>query len=192
MRGATVQCSHEGNPDFYGLGIRVGIYLQLTTAILAKYLRPEAAPGNLNTNAVFLLALFVALATATFSPGLGTEETVILLQLCFGFLLSVLSLLGGHVSADRPKPSKGVIRPPPVASFFRLTLNTAICAYAVWFWFIGINNSHVPGCSAYIFVVARASIFGGVRILYQVQAFVIFASLAVLLLWQLLLIFWVW
>lgn len=54
-------CGFEGNPDFYGLGIRVGIYLQWITAYLANHFLQEATDSSLETNTIFLVALFVAM-----------------------------------------------------------------------------------------------------------------------------------
>ncbi|KAL8946064.1 MAG: hypothetical protein Q9222_007489 [Ikaeria aurantiellina] len=167
MKSSGIFCSHEGNPDLYGLGIRVGIYLQLTTAILAKYFHKEAIPENLNVNVIFLLAVFIAAITATTGTGLRPEEIVIFLQLCFGFLFSVLGLLGGRQPQGKCKTSHGDIGPADMASFFRLTLTTAICVYAVWFWFLGKDKMRTTGCPAYIFIFTKVSIYGGVRLFFQ-------------------------
>ncbi|KAI4108310.1 MAG: hypothetical protein LQ339_002211 [Xanthoria mediterranea] len=190
MSEQTVQCPHDGNPDFYGLGIRVGIYLQLTTAIVAKYFHPEAIPENLTANTIFLLALFAAIATATLGSGLRPEEIVILLQLCFGFLLSVLSILGGRPGPDHPKGHATISAPPSIASYLRLTLTMAICAYAVWFWFPGKDEMEISGCASYMFFLTKVSLFGGVRLFYQVQSAIIIIPLAALFTWYSNLLFW--
>ncbi|KAI4270920.1 MAG: hypothetical protein L6R38_006977 [Xanthoria sp. 2 TBL-2021] len=190
MSEQVVRCPHEGNPDFYGLGIRVGIYLQLTTAIVAKYFHPEAIPENLTANTIFLLALFAAVATATLGPGLRPEEIVILLQLCFGFLLSVLTILGGHPGPDYPKGHTAIPRPPPIASYLRLMLTTAICAFAVWFWFPGKDEMEMPGCPSYMFLLTKVSIFGGGRIFYQIHSAIFIIPLIVLLSWHSLIFIW--
>jgi hypothetical protein len=50
---------------------------------------------TLDTNSIFLFAVFVAIACATTtSNGLRPSEAFIMLQLCFGYLLSVLSISG--------------------------------------------------------------------------------------------------
>ncbi|KAL8678312.1 MAG: hypothetical protein Q9186_005332 [Xanthomendoza sp. 1 TL-2023] len=184
MSGQMAQCPNEGNPDFYGLGIRVGIYLQLATAIFARYFHPEAIPENLTANAIFLLALYVAVATATLGPGLRSEEIVILLQLCFGFLLSVLSILGGRDASDETAKRPDILRPPPIASFLRLMLTVAIGAYAVWFWFPGKDKTKIEGCPAYMFFLTKTSIYGGVRIFFQIQLIFFVVPVGALFLWQ--------
>ncbi|KAL9631108.1 MAG: hypothetical protein Q9204_004389 [Flavoplaca sp. TL-2023a] len=188
MSQPAAQCPHEGDPDFYGLGIRSGIYLQLTTAVVAKYFHPEAIPENLTANTIFLLALFAALVIATLGPGLRPEEVFILLQLCFGFLLSVLSILGGR----RPSPSghSATPRPPPIASYFRLMLTLAICTYSVWFWFPGKDKMKVAGCASYMFLFTNISLFGGGPVFYQIQSAILIVPLGVLFGWYSFLLLW--
>ncbi|KAL8756210.1 MAG: hypothetical protein Q9199_003092 [Rusavskia elegans] len=190
MSGQVVRCPHEGNPDFYGLGIRVGIYLQLITTIVAKYFHPEAIPENLTANTIFLLALFAAIATATLGSELRPEEIAILLQLCFGFLLSVLSILGGRPGPDYPEGHTTIPGPPRIASYLRLTLTTAICMYAVWFWFPGKDEMEIPGCPSYMFLLTKVNIFGGVRIFYQVQSAIFIIPLGGLFSWYSFVLFW--
>ncbi|KAL8672328.1 MAG: hypothetical protein Q9168_003212 [Polycauliona sp. 1 TL-2023] len=190
MQEQAVQCPHEGNPDFYGLGIRIGIYLQLTTAIVAKYFHPEAIPENLTANTTFLLALFAAVATATRGFGIRPEEVVILLQLSFGSLLSVLLILGGRRRTECSKPHDAVSEPPPIASYLRLMLSVAICAYAVWFWFSGKDEIKIPGCDTYMFLLTKVSIFGGVGIFYQVQSAIILIPLGILFIWYSVILLW--
>ncbi|KAL8902446.1 MAG: hypothetical protein Q9207_004703 [Kuettlingeria erythrocarpa] len=180
----SMQCSHKGNPDFYGLGIRVGLYLQLTTAILAKYLRPSAVPENLAANAIFLLALFIAVAAATLVSELRPEEIIVLLQLCFGFLFSVLSLLGSQVSFDRLWLLNNGTVHPSMASFARLTLTMAICVYAGWFWYRGRTSLNLSECPANIFFITKLSIYGGIGTFFQVQSTLTLIAVGGFFAWQ--------
>ncbi|KAL9044245.1 MAG: hypothetical protein Q9214_002602, partial [Letrouitia sp. 1 TL-2023] len=189
-RMSSANACQEGNPDFYGLGIRVGIYLQWSTAILANYLHTDGISENLDTNAIFLLALFVALATATAGAKVRPEEVAILLQLCFGFLLAVLSIWGHRLMADKRKKPAEPVRFPLMGSFFRLTLATAICAYAVWYWFVGVKKLEVAECPAYIFMFAKANIGGGIRTFLQVQTVLIMIPLGTVFLAESLNILW--
>lgn len=89
----------DGNDDLYGLGIRIGIYLQWISSLLTSLLLPTGASDYLDTNSIFLFAVFIATATATHrNGGLHPAEAFIMLQLCFGFLLSVLSVSGFRIA----------------------------------------------------------------------------------------------
>ena len=84
-----------GNSDLYGLGIRIGIYLQWISSLLTNILLPNEVSDSLDTNSIFLFAVFIAIAKASQSSGeFRPAEAFIMLQLCFGYLLSVLSVSG--------------------------------------------------------------------------------------------------
>lgn len=88
----------KGNPDLYGLGIRIGIYLQWISSLLIQILVPSSTSDSLDVNSVFLLAVFVAILSATNSSDvqtiLGLIGAFVMLQMGFGYLLSVMSITG--------------------------------------------------------------------------------------------------
>ncbi|KAL6716375.1 hypothetical protein ACLMJK_005941 [Lecanora helva] len=96
----------QGNTDLYGLGIRIGIYLQWISSLLTNIFLPNAISESLDTNAIFLFALFIAIANATTNQEkLHPAEAFVALQLCFGFLLSVLSVGGARLTLlNEPRP----------------------------------------------------------------------------------------
>lgn len=143
-------CAFTGNSDLYGLGIRVGIYLQWVSAFLANLRHADAVQDMLATNTIFLMALFIALAIITANQTVRAAEVVILLQLCFGFLFTVSSTWGLRVRATFTSPPNygGRIKLPLLGSTIRICLATAICIYNVWFWFTGIDKLNVdPTCN---------------------------------------------
>ena len=91
-----------GNNDLYGLGIRIGIYLQWISSLLTNVLVPSGISDSLDANTIFLFALFVAIANATNSSGaqtiLGSIGAFVMLQMCFGYLLSVMSVTGLRIT----------------------------------------------------------------------------------------------
>ena len=84
-----------GDPSFYGLGIRIGIYLQWISSLLTNNLIPSGVSDSLDTNSIFLLAIFIVIAKATKSVGAeplpGTIGGLMMLQTCFGYATSVIS-----------------------------------------------------------------------------------------------------
>ncbi|MCJ1369749.1 hypothetical protein MMC20_000961, partial [Loxospora ochrophaea] len=79
-------CSFDGDADMYGLGIRIGFYLQWYGSIAASWLARSEVRGmriayNLFTAAT-LLALIITIATK--NPVLRTAEIYIILLLTFG------------------------------------------------------------------------------------------------------------
>lgn len=93
---ATDSCPKiKGNPDFYGLGIRIGVYLQWFSSWISNTVNPSAAATNHDANTIFLIAVLSALATAlTKASELRLVEMYIMLLLSSGFVFTVLSILG--------------------------------------------------------------------------------------------------
>lgn len=91
-RASDASCSIDRNPDFYGLGIRLGIYLQWITAIGANLFSEPSIDGNLETNTIFLLAVFIAIVITTAEKTVQSAELLVLLQIGFGFTFSVLTI----------------------------------------------------------------------------------------------------
>lgn len=128
------QCTLDGNSDLYGLGIRVGVYLQWVSGFLANCFHAGSVQDILSTNTIFLMALFIALAIITTNHTIKAPEVVILLQFCFGFLFSVSTTWGLRVQA----PYKERVKFPLLGSTIRVCLASAICFYNVGSW-VSIN-----------------------------------------------------
>lgn len=186
---ALPSCAFDGNPDFYGLGIRVGICLQWITAYLANHFLREAIDSNLETNTIFLLALFIASAVTTSNNTVQTTELVVLLYLCFGFLFSILSIWG-HRIGNSDHDGKKKIRFPLIGNFFRLTLATTVSAYGLWFWFTG-RNVYQPRSSLYAdftFLFGKVDVTGAVHYFFELQSAIILAGYSLLFLREFLMI----
>jgi hypothetical protein len=187
--GPLPSCAFDGNPDFYGLGIRIGIYLQWITAYLANHFLRETIDSNLETNTIFLLALFIATAVTTANGTVQTAELVVLLHLCFGFLFSILSIWG-HRTGNFNHEEKKKIRFPLIGSFFRLALATAVSAYGLWFWFRGRDLHHrtVSQCADYTFLFMKVDVAGRVRYFFELQSSIVLAGYSLLFMRELLMI----
>ncbi len=83
----------QGNADFYGLGIRIGIYLQWSSSWLSLLLDPESAQGVLDATSIFVFAVAIAtmIAAAHDAPAI---EMYIMLQILLGFHITTLSSFG--------------------------------------------------------------------------------------------------
>lgn len=172
----TVSCGFDGNSDFYGLGIRLGIYLQWITTLLAHLFFDEAIPGNLELNCVFLIAVSAATLVATRAGTVRPAECLVLLHLCFGFVFSVLSIWGHRID----------MRFSLAGSSFRLALAAAISAYAVWFWSRGLGLLTVDACPAFTFVVVPRVVSAAIATFYKAQSSVVLAVYSLLLARELL------
>ncbi|KAG6356309.1 hypothetical protein INS49_015696 [Diaporthe citri] len=167
----TVSCGFDGNSDFYGLGIRLGIYLQWITTLLAHLFFDAAIPGNLELNCVFLVAVSAATLVATRAGTIRPAECLVLLHLCFGFIFSILSIWGHRID----------MKFSLAGSSFRLALATAISAYAVWFWFRGLELLVQDACPTFTFIVVPKAVSDAISTFYKAQSSVVLAVYSFLL-----------
>ncbi|KAJ5887540.1 hypothetical protein N7495_007581 [Penicillium taxi] len=102
----------EGNSDLYGLGIRVGVYLQWVSAWTSLLLDPESAQATYDANSTFVFAILVATIIAA-QQGSSAIEMYIMLQFMLGFFITTLSTLGVRLwlmSPDRLAKLETMIR----------------------------------------------------------------------------------
>jgi hypothetical protein len=81
----------EGSEAFYGLGIRIGIYLQWFSTWLTNSLNPMGAAANHEANSILLLAILTAVAVVASQDNIQPVEVYIMLLLGSGFAFTVLS-----------------------------------------------------------------------------------------------------
>ena len=96
-RQASTCESFAGNSDLYGLGIRLGVYLQWVSSWLINTLNPSAAAANHDANSIFVLAIVVALAVTVATGNARPVEAYIMLLICYGHFLTVLTIFGLRV-----------------------------------------------------------------------------------------------
>ena len=92
----------EGNSDLYGLGIRLGVYLQWISSWLIQTLNPSGITTTHDANSIFVLAILTAMLSATARDDIKPIESYIMLLICFGYFFTVLSIFGLRVHFANP------------------------------------------------------------------------------------------
>ena len=87
----------DGNPDLYGLGIRLGVYLQWISSWIINTLAPENASDNHQENSIFVFAIVIAVLRAAVTSELRPVEGYIMLMICLGYIYTVLTNAGIRV-----------------------------------------------------------------------------------------------
>ena len=94
-------CNIVGNADIYGVGIRIGFYMQVLASGIALVVRPDNAKGFLATNTWFQIGLFVALIYNSANDSIYAVEAYIVLNMLYLLLwyneALVLTLLAGAI-----------------------------------------------------------------------------------------------
>ena len=141
----SMDCTIGGNPDLYGVGIRVGLYLQWISTLLSTIFVPGDEDILRVANLLVQSAIFVALLHLSARGDLHAVDAVLATWLVFGALSS---LSGSGIN--------------PLGCFsgtFRVLFYTAFASYACWFWFSGLDAilARDNGCGGVAF-------FGGTSI----------------------------
>ncbi|KIX96937.1 uncharacterized protein Z520_07051 [Fonsecaea multimorphosa CBS 102226] len=182
-------CAIDGNSDFYGLGVRIGIYTQWMTSWIANNFLCEEIIGSLETNSIFLLALF---STVFFysvrKDQIRVVDVLVIHQLCVGFLFSIMSLWGYRTMYYKTEGPGGRRHFGGFGTHFRLVLMSMITLYGVWFWAKGIDvlspcdrREACGGLQTYFFVSMRVEswVTRGVNLAMAIVAALYYAVMAI-------------
>ncbi|RSM12419.1 hypothetical protein CEP52_002471 [Fusarium oligoseptatum] len=194
LRNASSECAFQGEPDIYGFGIRLGIYLQWTSVLIVRTFKLRGRASLAKSYVIFIFAIFVALLFMTANATPSTEinkssddadkgpyavEVMILAYIIFGGVYIVL------LTGNDPMP----IQRFDVDTVTRLCRQfvfwcvlTAASVYYIWFWLDGIQGSGFlkapEGCGTYGFLFAKVSLSN-----QSVKTFFAFCSILVTIGW---------
>ncbi len=162
-------CGFDGNGDIYGLGARVGIYLQWLTSILAENVHEPAVESTRDANTTFQVAMFAGFILVTadgyYSDTRALEGFVAML---FCFASAWIASLQAHSRTKAGRDGTGSASASASArGVGDLLLCTAICSYGVWFLFVGLDTLPRTPCPETVFFFAPVQLFGGFRTLLK-------------------------
>lgn len=167
-----LDCTTDVSLDYYGFGVRLGVYFAWLGSYLANTLLPDEIPGSLDTNTIFLLALLISLFNATHSNNLYQIDGLVVLHLSSGFLFSCLSIWGYRTLHYQKEGIRGITKYGGVGTHCRLILITAISVYGAWFWWEGVVDGLVaapdPCNQIYTWFFGKWPISGGIHIFYVI------------------------
>lgn len=183
-------CTLDGSSDMYGLGVRLGFYLQSYSSILASWLAPSEIDGLRFTNSLFVASTFLALiiSTATGASNLQAVDIYVTLLLTFGSYLFLIPLYAWRIVTAgnaRLDPTRWPLaRPSTLYNVLTSLLLLAVGAFQVWFWAWRVTHA-IPaeGCPQYGFFFARIRLHSlGFRVLHLVLYSLVLCACTVLLL----------
>jgi len=156
MGEQNTKCGFEGNPDLYGLGIRMGVYFQWVSALVIWRWWPQGRTELGGAYLVFLFALLVAMIvkTAQVDPTYSAE-ILILMYIIFGgvFTVMMIGLRKSHTQKVKKMQSSWV---QVMVLFFILAAASIFCS---WFWLSGIHHDFLDtDCGTYGFLFTKVSL----------------------------------
>jgi hypothetical protein len=163
---SSPECRVPADPDTLGLGVRLGLYFQLSSFFLLQLVRVEEALDTVLATGFFFASFFIAVLYSTargdFTPGAQIACTWYPLL----FYLALFSFDGREMDKGQRIRRYGVAH----------LLWMGSGCLNIWFWFKGLDNEHVDQCmEPRVFFFANLNARGGVRVLYRIftLAFVI-------------------
>lgn len=162
------QCAIKGNADLYGLGIRLSIYIQYLTILVAAVSGRRLYSKIRTAVLIYAVAILIVVFRNSISGDINALEVPIIQLLVLVQLSAVL-------------PTVWVISPVGWLIYLALAANSA---YFVWYWFRGLDNLKRSACAdEYAWFFAKVSLyhwyrtfnkvfacFGIIGVLYQIGA----------------------
>ena len=92
------------------IGIRVGVYMQITASWISNTFRSEQAAENHDANSIFVFAILIALMKAEYDDSIRPIEAWLMLQTCVAFFLTVLSIAGIRLQLLNSDSTNGLLK----------------------------------------------------------------------------------
>lgn len=162
------QCGFPGNSDVYGLGVRVGIYLQWIAAIISCQFREESMRDVQTADFIFLIAIGVATLVLSVDPSTHAVEIMILLCIFFGDIFTVFLQTPGTRMRKKPR-ADSYFQVSIVGKFLRFNLICAMSVFAAFFCFRRIYALRRTSCDS-VFLFAKLDLFGNALIFFKIIA----------------------
>ena len=135
-----LDCSSQFSNDYYGLGVRLGVYFAWISSYLANSFVEEEISSALDANTIFLFALLISMFTGAIWRDLAFIDGLILMHLCSGYLFGCLSLWGYRTLRYHKEGPTAIHHFGMIGTHCRLLCATAISAFGVWFWMKGVRD----------------------------------------------------
>lgn len=163
-------CSLSGNPDLYGLGIRIGFYSQLVATCFANTFIPSETRGAQTVNLWFQFSLFVGLIFQAAREGTDfyAVESYIVVILLSGVVFTTFSYFFIYLAISRDDDKNGIFGGAVFTMICFIVLLAGLHSYSLWFWWRGMDRMGAGACTTYGFFMAKVDLFGWFRTVNKV------------------------
>lgn len=178
-----MRCGFAGNPDIYGLGIRLGYNTQALAVWFANYFFYRDAKSLRGANLIFILALLIAVCIYTFNAR-TTYAIEVFLLLQIGLCMGIVSLSSGtRFSSRYMKERLGV-------NVIRTAVIYTGLAFNAWFWWRSLDLMLPTPCKqeadeeivtthrTFVMYIIKVDIYGPVRTVMKTFTCLGFAGLS--------------
>jgi hypothetical protein len=150
----------------------MGIYAAWITSWIANNAVQDEIAGALDTNAIFLFALVIAVVRCTITDLTSRIDGLMLMHLSLGTVFSSNSVWGYRTCIYKNEGQPGIRYFGGFGTHLRLLLSAAVSVYGFWFWYDGVAGSLLTGeppCDmVYTFFFGKLHVNSGLRTAYLV------------------------
>lgn len=145
-------CQYEGNPDIYGIGIRVGVYTQWLSTLLTNWLLINRNSSHIrDINTCFQFAMLIALLSLNNGPAPPHSIDAYLI---------ILQIVGSTSTISSHATNKKEWKSTSWGGLARFGIYWAVSAYSTYYFFYGSQHDadFAPmkeGCMHYGFLFAK-------------------------------------
>ena len=156
-------CTVPADADILGLGVRLGIYFQLSSIIYIGIIRPGEAAESIPVTNIFMSGVFVSFIYSTVVDGYPSGAMICALSLLIIDLPLILPI-SLTVAATGKLGNSVSFESVSVCVFRWIAFNS----FSVWFWYHGLDEYNVSPCQEpRVFFFANVSATGHIRTLYK-------------------------
>jgi hypothetical protein len=149
-------CEVYGNTDLYGLGVRIGYYLQWLSLLFGAWVCPREVPKLRIANTFYISAIFFALVLQIRDDSLDDVDIYVTLLFTFGPTMYTCIFLAWHIATsynihwDLNRHSS--VKPAGLL-FISLQAGLLIAQFGfqIWFWSVRLGRSSYDSCVQYGF-----------------------------------------
>ena len=156
-------CGFSGNPDLFGIGIRIGYYTQITAVWFSSYFYFREAKVLRSVNNLFLLALIIV----GFIYFFNAQSTYVI----HAFLLLQIGIVVGLVGiTETARYATRYRETSRERLVLRIIIMTFGALFNVFFWWRGLDVMLPTPCGTYAFYFYRARFYGWLRTVMKAQS----------------------
>ena len=156
-------CGFSGNPDLFGIGIRIGYYTQITAVWFSSYIYLREAKVLRSVNNLFLLALIIV----GFIFFFNAQSTYVI----HAFLLLQIGIVVGLVGiTETARYATRYRETSRERLVLRIIIMTFGALFNVFFWWKGLDIMLPTPCGTYAFYFYKAGFYGWLRTVMKAQS----------------------
>ncbi|KAF8242920.1 hypothetical protein K440DRAFT_664457 [Wilcoxina mikolae CBS 423.85] len=154
--GENVGCGFKGNPDVYGLGIRLGLYSQWLSTLISNWFHQHNLTRMRDVNTCFQLAMMIALiALAT-----TNRDQQNLRPHALDLYIIIMQIVGSSCTISAHATHKSKWGETSWGGVVRFFIYFVVAGYSTFFWFSDVQKLRAlnDGCEAYGFLFVKVPI----------------------------------